>query len=408
MRLINKNARTWARTYMPCSDLRFLVVEDHPFQRTVLVRLLQTMGAGDVQIAADGEAALEVLRDAERPVDIVITDLSMPGMDGMEFVRHLSELGSAASLIIASALDQSLLAIVGAMARGYQVRILGMIGKPATAAKLTPLIELHRSAAVASLPPAAAFPLDVIATSWSSHDFDPWFAPEIELADGALSSLLAVPHWHHPDRGELGPESFMPSIEARGLGREFAWMMLREAAQRCADWRARVEAGVTVPLLFDHFDDPTLAHRIIDATTQANLQARDAVLVVPAAGLQAQEARVLENLARLRMEGFGLALAVAADEPLAIDAVTLGAFTHLRIPAALAGTERFAAALQLGREAGLRTTVEGVARSSEWQALPGTGCAAVQGPLIAPALHPEHIGGWIRRRLRAANGSQAA
>ena len=129
---------------MPCKSLRFLVVEDHDFQRGALVRLLKTLGAPTVYDAGDGHAALQVIRDSSRPVDIVISDLAMPGMDGMEFVRHLGETGARVSLILASAVDDALLASVGAMAHADEISLLGVIGKPPTAAKLAPLIEAHR------------------------------------------------------------------------------------------------------------------------------------------------------------------------------------------------------------------------------------------------------------------------
>ena len=75
----------------------------------MLVQLLNSLGAQAVHSAEDGHAALQVIRDPDRPVDIVVSDLAMPGMDGMEFIRHLSDTGAKVSLILASALKKNLL-----------------------------------------------------------------------------------------------------------------------------------------------------------------------------------------------------------------------------------------------------------------------------------------------------------
>jgi len=64
-------------------DLRFLVVEDQELQRTILVTLLASLGARNTVEAADGQSALDIIQAQDQPIDIVITDLAMPGMDGM-------------------------------------------------------------------------------------------------------------------------------------------------------------------------------------------------------------------------------------------------------------------------------------------------------------------------------------
>ena len=71
--------------------LRFLVVEDQGFQRWVAASVLAGLGAKDVICAADGREALEFLSRADPPVDIVVSDLDMPQMDGMELIRHMGE-----------------------------------------------------------------------------------------------------------------------------------------------------------------------------------------------------------------------------------------------------------------------------------------------------------------------------
>jgi EAL domain-containing protein (putative c-di-GMP-specific phosphodiesterase class I) len=391
---------------MPCRDLRFLVVEDHSFQRAVMAQLLKAMGAGAVHLAEDGRAALEVIADPGRPVDIVVSDLSMPGMDGMQFVRHLSELGAPVSLILASALDAGVLATVARMARAYNVRILGVMGKPPSAAKLAPLIELHRAGPPDPAIAPAGIPLHEIATSWTNHDFSPWFEVEVDLDTGVLCSLRAVPRWRHPERGLLGLAAFLPSIRARGLQEEFAWLLLQQSAARCAWWRARgVAAGVSIPLLFEDCSNVGLAGRVAEVVAATQLQPQDVVLSVPPGTLGTGTGPVLENLARLRMGGFALALEYSGSEVLP-EPDTLGAFTHLRIAAELvaqvdgdaAVRERLAGALKLARSANLLTTAEGIARSQERAVLREGGCQRGQGPLIAPILHGDAVVEWARHR----------
>jgi CheY-like chemotaxis protein len=93
-----------------------LVVEDDDFQRRTVARMLRSLGALEVREASDGSQALASLRGAAL-VDLVVCDLDMPEMDGMEFIRHLGQAHSAVSIIIASSQDRSLLSSVDKMAR---------------------------------------------------------------------------------------------------------------------------------------------------------------------------------------------------------------------------------------------------------------------------------------------------
>ena len=68
--------------------LRFLVAEDHEFQRKTLVRALQGSGSCNILEAADGHEALACFHNAPQAIDIIICDLDMPNMDGMEFIAY--------------------------------------------------------------------------------------------------------------------------------------------------------------------------------------------------------------------------------------------------------------------------------------------------------------------------------
>lgn len=84
------------------TPLRILVVDDEPPIR----RLLRTtLAAQDYRVeeAADGEAALDFLK--RNPVDLIVLDLGLPGMDGLEVVRRLRAGGNVTPIIILSSRD---------------------------------------------------------------------------------------------------------------------------------------------------------------------------------------------------------------------------------------------------------------------------------------------------------------
>lgn len=128
---------------MLCSHLRFLVVEDHAFQRDLIMRFLLRLGALEVRGFADGEAALKALND--QAADIMVLDLSMPGIDGMGLMRALGGAGHPISLILNSALSPSLMASLIQTAKSYRVNLLGAVSKPLTESSLGPLIARFRS-----------------------------------------------------------------------------------------------------------------------------------------------------------------------------------------------------------------------------------------------------------------------
>jgi two-component system chemotaxis response regulator CheY len=69
---------------------RVLIVDDSPVMRTFIRRIIVVSGMADAEFleAADGREALGMLR--EQWVDVVLTDINMPSMDGEELVRQLA------------------------------------------------------------------------------------------------------------------------------------------------------------------------------------------------------------------------------------------------------------------------------------------------------------------------------
>src|SRR5579862_4979606 len=84
------------------TPLRILIVDDEPPIRRFLRTALTAQGYR-IDEAADGEAALEFL--AHNKADLIVLDLGLPGIDGLEMVRRLRAQGAAVPIVILSSRD---------------------------------------------------------------------------------------------------------------------------------------------------------------------------------------------------------------------------------------------------------------------------------------------------------------
>jgi DNA-binding NarL/FixJ family response regulator len=102
-----------------------LVVDDHPMFREGVRFTLEQAGLRVVGEAADGRAALEMVEQLDP--DVVLMDLSMPGLDGLGATAELTSRASRARILVLtmSGEDAAVLAAVRAGARGYLVKGVG-------------------------------------------------------------------------------------------------------------------------------------------------------------------------------------------------------------------------------------------------------------------------------------------
>lgn len=121
--------------------LRVLVVEDHEFQRTMLEQTLRSLGVEQVICATNGAEALRLLSGSP-PVDIVVTDVVMPDMDGIELIPRLRKVAGNVSLVFVSS-EEWTLDVSSEIAKGHGLTVLGALGKPITPQKLQPLLDAY-------------------------------------------------------------------------------------------------------------------------------------------------------------------------------------------------------------------------------------------------------------------------
>ena len=75
--------------YNALDIIRVMVVDDQRTMRSIIRGLLKDEGITDITEAADGAQALHLIENSETPPDVIICDLHMAGMDGLEFCQKV-------------------------------------------------------------------------------------------------------------------------------------------------------------------------------------------------------------------------------------------------------------------------------------------------------------------------------
>jgi EAL domain-containing protein (putative c-di-GMP-specific phosphodiesterase class I) len=393
---------------MSITELRFVVAEDHDFQRRTLVGLLRRLGAAHVGEAADGAAALELFRGPDAKIDVIISDLDMPGMDGMELIRHVGESGLPVSVILSSAIDRAVMASVEAMTKAYGINLLGAIEKPVTQVKLEALIAKHRPPqprSGAPRQPAPSFSLEEIRQGLVNDEFEPFFQPKIDLNTGALEGAEALARWRYPERGVLSPYFFIAAMEEGGLIDDLTWLMVGKAARQIRLWAGRsppIDVTVSVNLSAKSLGDPDVADRITKIVRDEGVDPSRMVLEVTESAAVAHVAQTLETLARLRLRGFRLSIDDYGTGYSSMQQLARIAFTELKIDQSFvmsaldveASRVILESSLDMARRLKVRSVAEGVETQAHWDLLLALGCDIAQGYFIARPMDAADFVRW--------------
>ena len=393
---------------MTLTSLRVLVVEDHGFQRRMALRLMAELGLEHALEAADGVAALALLETQAQPPDVVLVDLDMPGMDGIEFIGHVAQRRLARGVALVSALDPALLNTVQTMARAYGLRVLGSIEKPLTADKLQAVLERYEEQAQVE-PDDEAVEIDAAQLREALVDGQvrPWFQPQVEFGNGKVVGVEALARWVRPDGHVIRPVHFIPLVESEDLAEQLTLLMLDQGCRWLRAWSQvghRLKLSVNVSPMTLH--DPAVADRYQQIVERHAIDPAEVVLEVTESSVMGDAARGLGVLARLRLKGFGLSIDDFGTGYSSLAQLSQIPFTELKVDQGfVSGAHEqprkravIEASLDLARKLQLETVAEGVELVEDWQMLAELGCTMAQGYLISPPVPGEDlldaIGRW--------------
>jgi EAL domain-containing protein (putative c-di-GMP-specific phosphodiesterase class I) len=288
------------------------------------------------------------------------------------------------------------------------VNLLGAIEKPPTAKKLKELLNqfdaerLERDRAK-----TPSFSADEIAEGLRQGQFDVFFQPKVEMRTRRIVGAEAMARWHHREIGIVGPQAFITMIENNGLIEQLTDLALTRAAFYCALWqREGLEASVSVNLSIRSLDDVALAERMVSLVDGQGLEPRHVTFEVTESVATGDLGKVLENLSRLRMKGFGLSIDDYGTGYSSMERLSRVPFTELKVdqsfvrnaPTQAASRAVLESSLEMAQKLGIIAVAEGIETQVEWDLLRALDCPVAQGYFIGKPMEAGEFLDWTRMR----------
>lgn len=382
------------------SEYKVLVLDDHEFQCAQMSGLLEEAGFTQVDTAHTAEQALTLAR--HHAYHLILMDLSMPGMDGVQLISELAQLRLNPMLAITTACSRRIMNSVSLMAKEKGLAVIGAYTKPLTrehAQGLAQHLRLDRHPAsepVTGHEQDALFDRKTLERALRTGQIQAWFQPKKALTTGNIVGAEALARWHHAEFGFMLPASFLGAVHRHGLNHALLTRMLEDALSAYRRWRKlgfKVPVSVNLPTRL--LDNPLLPDELYNTVAASGVPAEDVTFELLEDETTSVPGQYYMGASRLRLKGFGLAQDDFGKGYSSMYTLISTPFTELKIDRAFVSgaahdSVRAAALLssvQLGRQLGLQVTAEGVETSSDLEYLRKIGCDCAQGFLISAAVN---------------------
>lgn len=233
--------------------------------------------------------------------------------------------------------------------------------------------------------------------------FELWFQPKINLADGEMTGAEALIRWTHPQFGPVRPDEFIELAETAGLIGEITELVLDMAAVEAKRWSDKGNPiKIAVNLSIHDLVDSALPGKIESLLDRYDLETMHLGFELTETALAADERKVISVLTHLRDAGFSLFVddygtgysSLSYLRSLPVDTLKIDRAFITNLASDQHDYVIVKSTIELAHSLGLEVVAEGVEDAGSYEILRRLGCETAQGFFMAKPMPSEQLDEW--------------
>ncbi len=399
-------------------QLSVLVVDHDDSSRARAASILTRLGVVGPVLTSGVEAALEEIDAHDAEFDLIMTELNLPGGDGVNILRQLAKRNCGSAVVLVTGVEPRMRDAGLDLARARGLRVLGGLTKPMTLGATDEIFSQLSFSRPAPTPASGLkFSPEDLNGAVDGDQLLLYFQPKIAIDGKSVLGVEALVRWMHPEYGLLPPDTFIHQLAENNLIDRLTYVVLDKALVQLRAWNdVGLDLNLSVNIAAESLNDmllPPLVHELLSCH---NIDPTRLTLELTETGLLTDHANALDILTQLRLAGIGVSIDDFGTGYATISRLAKLPFDELKIDRSLVTgapqSERtrtiLGSTLQLAQDLNLKTVAEGVETVHELTLLQELGCEAVQGFYLAMPMPGENLPGWASHRMAQEHGQGGA
>jgi len=337
-------------------------------------------------------------------LNIIVLDLFMPHIDGIELLRLLSKSKSSASIVLMSGKDKGVLNSAQKIAEEQEINVLGVLQKPFFAKQLEVVLakyvnESSKRKQGSFLLPSA----QEIRSAIENKDLFLVYQPQINITNRKVIGVEALVRWKHSERGLIPPGIFIPIAEDNDLIKDISNFVTKTSIRQQVEWlKNGIDLRMSINMSPKILTDLDMPEKLSSCVKEMGANIKNIVIEVTETALMSDVVRYMDILARLKMKGFNLSIDDFGTGYSSLQQLIRVPFNELKIDQAfiknLDTDEECKTiteiSIMLAHKLGMTVVAEGIETESVWNILRHLKCDEGQGYWMAKPMLPEEIEAW--------------
>lgn len=381
---------------------RVLVVDDDAFSLSQIATNLDDFNSVVYQTEINPKTALEHLKSQR--YDVIIVDINMPDIDGIQFIRMLSEYPAPHSLAIFSE-EKTLHGPVADLIKSYGMRFVGALDKPSTRLDISRLLANCRSHTEPRQPTVTPISDEEILSLITEGGVEAFYQPQVSVRSGKVVCVEALARLRSRSGELIPPALFLHRLESLKLESVFALEVSEQAIRTLASLR---ELGLPLTMAINFsmqsLEDLSLPEQLSGFCNDCRLKPSDIIIEVTESALSSHPRYALEVLSRMRLKGFTLSIDDFGTGYSSMEKLQKLPFTEMKLDRSYVASASqddvaktlLTSSLDLAKKLHMSTVAEGVETQTDLDLVCDLGADLVQGFFFARPLPSNQLSNWIQ------------
>lgn len=373
------------------NQTKVYVIDDEPELVALLTEVVDLIGVSSKGYTRAKDFFAEVT--TVQVQSILVLDLQMPEMDGIEVMRRLAKMRNPPALILISGHDMGVLHSAEKLGKAHNLEILASLCKPVPVNEFQVLIEnftqkYHALKSTKNRSQEYEFSAEELSQAIEQGQLALYYQPQVNVSTGSLYGVEALVRWQHPVQGLVFPNEFIPLAESSGLMGDLTRWVINEAILQEQIWKKEgYNIVVSVNISADDIKSLTLPEQLSDFIEKNKSDPTRLTLEITESALMGELVTSLDILTRLRLKGLGLSIDDFGTGYSSLSQLHRIPFSELKIDQSFVSgmsEDKEASSIVktciiLGHELNMQVVAEGVETEAQWKKLKQYGCDLAQG-----------------------------